>query len=90
MQASGIKNASERYNNPRVAVNSISFGPPHVCHMGRACGEPNEIKNNTHQTNITALFQGRVPVGLEGLGHCGLVKGEAADGLAGEDEVAAL
>ena len=29
-------------------VNSISFGPPRVCPMGRTCGEPNEIKKNTH------------------------------------------
>ena len=24
--------------------------------MGRTCGEPNEIKKNTHPKNITALF----------------------------------
>ena len=24
--------------------------------MGRTCGEPNEIKKNTHPTNITALL----------------------------------
>ena len=25
--------------------------------MGRTCGEPNEIKKNTHPKNITALFR---------------------------------
>ena len=40
-----------------MGVNSISFGSPHVCAMGRTCGEPNEIKKNTHPKYITALFR---------------------------------
>ena len=28
--------------------------------MGRTCGEPNEIKKNTHPENITALIGGQV------------------------------
>ena len=28
--------------------------------MGRTCGEPNEIKKNTHPKNITALFREQV------------------------------
>ena len=28
--------------------------------MGRTCGEPDEIKKNTHPKNITALFRDRV------------------------------
>ena len=27
--------------------------------MGRTCGEPNEIKKNTHPKNITALYCGQ-------------------------------
>ena len=27
-----------RYNNPWAAVNSIPFGPPHVCPMRGTCG----------------------------------------------------
>ena len=34
----------EPYNITPMAVNSISFGSPHVRPMGRTCGEPNEIK----------------------------------------------
>ena len=36
------------FNYTPVAVNSISFGSPHVRPMERTCGEPNEIKKNTH------------------------------------------
>ena len=35
-----------------MGVNSISFGPPHVRPLGYTCGEPNEIKKNTHPKNI--------------------------------------
>ena len=28
--------------------------------MGRTCGEPDEIKKNTHPKNITALFREQV------------------------------
>ena len=38
-----------------MGVNSISSGPPHVCPMGRTCGEPDEIKKNTHPKFITAI-----------------------------------
>ena len=41
----------------------ISSGSPHVlrAHTGvhRTCGEPDEIKKNTHPGNITALFGGQ-------------------------------
>ena len=44
-----------------MTVISISSGSPHVrcTPMGvhRTCGEPDDIKKNTHPTNITALFQ---------------------------------
>ena len=49
----------EPFNSTPMAVNSISSGPPHVCPMGvhRTCGEPNEIKKNTHPPkNITCSF----------------------------------
>ena len=44
-----------------MAVNPIYSGSPHVRPVGRTCGEPGEIKKNTHPKNITALFreQGR-------------------------------
>ena len=31
--------------------------------MGRTCGEPDEIKKNTHPKNITALFREQDPDG---------------------------
>ena len=31
--------------------------------MGRTCGEPNEIRKNTHPKNITVLFHGSNKVG---------------------------
>ena len=42
-----------------MAVNSISFGPPHVRPMWAlsTCGEPNEIKKKTPPKCITALFR---------------------------------
>ena len=58
----------EPLTSTQMAVNSISFGSPHVrcTPMGVhrtcgepneiKCGEPNEIKKNTHPKNITALF----------------------------------
>ena len=49
--------AASRSISPPMGVNSISFGSPHVCAMGRTCGEPNEIKKNTHPKYITALFR---------------------------------
>ena len=48
-----------RSTPPQMGVNSMSFGSPHVHPMWAfsSCGEPNEIKKNTHPTNITALFR---------------------------------
>ena len=40
-----------------MGVNPTSSGPPRVRTMGRTCGEPDEIKKNTHPENITALFR---------------------------------
>ena len=37
----------------------MSSGPPHVRPMGRACGEPDGIKKNTHPKYITALFRAK-------------------------------
>ena len=42
-----------------MAVNSILSGSPHARPMGRTCGEPNEIKINTHPKTFTALFRER-------------------------------
>ena len=39
-----------------MGVKSISFGSPYVRPMGRTCGAPKKIKNNTHPKNITAPF----------------------------------
>ena len=47
------------FNSTPMGDNSISPGSPHVRPMGRACGEPGEIKKNTHPKNITALFGGQ-------------------------------
>ena len=47
----------EPFNSTPMGVNSISFGSPHVCSMGRTCGEPNEIKKNTPPKNIAALVR---------------------------------
>ena len=53
--------AASRSIPPQMGANSISFGSPHVrcTPMGRTdtCGDPNEIKKNTHPKNITALFR---------------------------------
>ena len=50
-----------------MAVNSISFGSPHVRPMGRTRGAwpPNETKKNTHPKCILPLFSvgGRVSGG---------------------------
>ena len=49
----------EPFNSTPMAANSISSGSPHVrcTPMGRTCGEPDEIKKNTHPKNFTALFR---------------------------------
>ena len=49
-----------------MAVNPISSGSPHVRPMGRTCGEPDEIKKNTHPKYITRSFSGRY--GIDGGG----------------------
>ena len=53
----------EPFNSTPMAVNSISSGSPHVrcTPMGRTCGEPDEIKKNTHPKFFTALFRERTP-----------------------------
>ena len=45
----------EPFNSTPMAVNPIPFGSPHARTTGRTCGEPNEIKRNTHPKNTTAL-----------------------------------
>ena len=49
----------EPFNFTPMAVNSISSGSPHVRPKGRTCGEPDEIKKNTHPKIFTALFRER-------------------------------
>ena len=59
-----------------MAVNPISSGSPHVRPMGRTCGEPDEIKKNTHPKKFTALFREQDVLGeMEVLG----VKNSFAD-----------
>ena len=55
--ASGTRH--DPFNITPMGVNSISVGSPHVrcTPMGRTCGEPNEIKKNTHPEHTTALFR---------------------------------
>ena len=47
----------EPFNVTPMGVNSIPSGSPHVRPMGvhRTCGEPDEIKKNTHPKCVTAL-----------------------------------
>ena len=52
----------EPFNFTPMAVNSVSSGSPHVRPMGRTCGEPDEIKKNTHPKFFTALFRERTPL----------------------------
>jgi len=40
-----------------MGVNPISSGSPPVRPMGRTCGEPDEIKKNTHPKYFAALFR---------------------------------
>ena len=54
----------EPFISTPMGVDSISFGPPHVHPTGRTCGEPNEIKKNTHPENVTALFLEQAPAPL--------------------------
>ena len=48
-----------------MGVNSIPPGSPHVHPMWAlgTCGEPNEIKKNTHPKNNTALFHEQAHAG---------------------------
>ena len=52
----------EPFNFTPMGVNPISSGSPHVrcTPMGRTCGEPDEIKKNTHPEYFTALFREQV------------------------------
>ena len=47
----------EPFNFTPMGVNPVSSGPPHVRPIGRTCGEPDEIKKNTHPKNITTFFR---------------------------------
>ena len=62
--ADGLGTRCEPFNSTPMGVNPISSGSPHVRPMGRTCGEPDEIKKNTHPKNITALVrdQAQLPV----------------------------
>ena len=55
--AGGSGTRREPVNYTPMGVNSISSGSPHVRPMGRTCGEPDEIKRNTHPKRITAFFR---------------------------------
>jgi len=54
-QANGTRH--EPFNSTPMVANSISSGSPHVRPTGRTCGEPDEIKRNTHPKYFTALFR---------------------------------
>ena len=58
----------EPFNFTPMGVNSISSGSPRVRRMGghRTCGEPNEMKKNTHSKNSTALLGVRRHIGSRG------------------------
>ena len=56
----------EPFNYTPMAVNPISSGSPHVRPMGRTCGEPGEIKKNTHPKYFTALFRAQDCVPTDG------------------------
>ena len=47
----------EPFNFTPLGVNPISSGSQHVRPVGRTCGEPDEIKKNTHPKYSTALFR---------------------------------
>ena len=55
--------AVSRSISPPVGVNLISSGSPHgrCTPMGRTCGEPDEIKKNTHPEYVTALSREQDP-----------------------------
>ena len=67
----------EPFNSTPMAVNSSSSGSPHVRPMGvrRTCGEPGEIKKNTHPKTFTALF------GPHHVGWCLVRRARALRGL---------
>ena len=50
----------EPFNSTPMRVNPISSGSPHVHPMGRTCGEPDEIKKDTHPKDVTTLFGDQV------------------------------
>ena len=63
----------EPFNSTPMAVNSIPSGSPQVRPMGvhRTCGEPDEIKKNTHPKDIIALFRAGSVLGTELYDHRG-------------------
>ena len=63
-EVEGVRDAErgtrhEPFNSTPMGVNPISPGSPHVRPVGvhRTCGEPDEIKKNTHPKYFTALFR---------------------------------
>ena len=82
------------FNSTPMAVNSIPSGSPHVrCTPMWAlstCGEPGEIKKNSHPKNITALSRDQATFNITGLlnskaggafGVCVLGNGSAGSGV---------
>ena len=57
----GAGTRHEPFNFTPMAANPITSGSPHVRPMGRTCGEPDEIKKNTHPKYFTALFREQAP-----------------------------
>ena len=76
----------EPFNSTPMAVNSISSGSPRVRPIGRACGELDEIKKNTHPKKFTALIRERTPAGRTGLE----ARGQAWRGVPIQHTVAAV
>ena len=57
----------EPFNSTPMAVNSVSSGSPHVRPVGRTCGEPDEIKKNTHPKILPLCFASRRRLRHDGL-----------------------
>ena len=57
IKSPGVQYVPSRSIPPPWGINPISSGSPHVRPMGRTCGEPDEIKKNTHPKYFTALFR---------------------------------
>ena len=60
-RTTGGRTHHEPFNFNPMVVNPISSGSPHVRPMGvhRTCGEPDELKRNTHPENCPALLRAR-------------------------------